>query len=175
MSSGLNAQLAEYVNLYRNDGIFLDTNVLLLLLFSRIEPAMIGGKRLEKYTLVDAELLSSYVGNFDRILTTSHVLAETSNLAAQVLHGRKKADFFARLSQSFCIEENRDFHQCEMRSLSINEEIFINLGLTDASIVAAMAVKRLLLTDDLDLYLAAIANGAPSINFTHMREVAELI
>jgi predicted nucleic acid-binding protein len=175
MSSSLLSQLNGYVSRHREDGIFLDTNVLLLFLFGQIQPSMIGIKRLAKYTLQDAQLLTDYVSRFKRILTTSHVLAETSNLAAQILNDRLKDEFFSQIFQLFCGDELGAFHQCDTRNLNIDQAIFVRLGLTDATIVSVMSDKRLLLTDDLDLYLKAMMNGAPSINFTHMREVAETI
>lgn len=173
--SSLAAQLEGYVRSHRSDGILLDTNVLVLLLLSSFQPGLIGGKRLEKYAIQDAELLANYVRNFNRILTTSHILAETSNLAAQVLTGKRKTDFFTRMFPLFCTDHQDAFHQCEIGGGAINDAVFIQLGLTDAAIVAAIDVNRLLLTDDLDLHLAAIAKGAPSINFTHMREAAGLL
>ena len=97
MSSSFATQLAEYIRRYKNDGILLDTNVLLLLLFAKFQPSMIGGKRLEKYAFEDAQLLANYVDCFSRILTTPHILAETSNLAAQVLTGKKKTEFFYKI------------------------------------------------------------------------------
>jgi len=59
--------------------------------------------------------------------------------------------------------------------LALDESIFVRLGFTDASIAATVGQQHLLLTDDLDLYLAAQAQGAPAINFTHMREAAGLL
>ena len=174
MSSSFATQLTGYANRHKSDGILLDTNVLLLLLFAKFQPNMIGDKRLEKYAFEDAELLAGYVSCFSRILTTPHILAETSNLAAQVLTGKKKAEFFNRMFPLFCIDNQDALHQCEMKGGEVDRAVFVRLGLTDASLVAAINVNRLLLTDDLDLHLAAIAKGAPSINFTHMLEAAGL-
>ena len=174
MSSSFATQLTGYVNRHKGDGILLDTNVLLLLLFAKFQPDMIGGKRLEKYAFEDAQLLADYVRYFSRILTTPHILAETSNLAAQVLTGRKKADFFNQMFPLCCRDSQDALHQCEMKSGSVDQAIFVRLGLTDASLVAAIDVNKLLLTDDLDLHLAAIDKGASSINFTHMLEAAGL-
>lgn len=175
MSSSLVAQLTEYASRHHNDGILLDTNVLLLLLFANFQPTLIGGKRLEKYALEDGQLLTSYVNRFSRILTTPHILAETSNLAAQVLTGKWKAEFFSRMFPLFCTDSKDALHQCEIKNGGVDCSIFVRLGLTDASLVATIDVNRLLLTDDLDLHLAALAKGASSINFTHMREAAGLI
>ena len=177
MSSTLEMQLIGYVRTHRDDGILLDTNVLLLLLIAQFDPARIGGKRLEKYTLEDAQLLCAFVGKFKRILTTSHILAETSNLAAQALTGTVKNEFFNRLFPLFLSEQPDALHQCPIFIGNVDRAIFVRLGLTDAGIVAAVDVeaKRLLLTDDLNLHAAAIAKGAPSINFTHMREAEGLL
>ncbi len=168
-------QLTAYANRYKKVGILLDTNVLLLLLFANFQPGMIGGKRLEKYTLQDAALLAAYVRCFSRILTTQHILAETSNLAAQVLGGKAKAAFFTRLFPLFCSDMAEALHPCKMQSSDIDQALFVRLGLTDASVVAAIGTEGLLLTDDLDLHLAAIGKGSPSINFTHMREATGLL
>ncbi len=176
MTSGLKAQLAAHLQRHRDEGILLDTNVLLLLWLATFDPRLIGGKRLEKYTPEDAVLLAGYVGQFKGILTTSTILTETSNLAALVLSGDRKLALFRRLFPLFGVSPPDDFHRCSVDGLTLDESIFVRLGFTDASIVATAGQRQhLLLTDDLDLYLAAQAQGAPAINFTHMREAAGLL
>ena len=175
MTIGLKAELATHLRRHRDEGILLDTNVLLLLWLATFDPRLIGGKRLEKYTPDDVELLAGYVGQFKRILTTSTILTETSNLAAQVLSGQRKQTLFRRLFPLFGASPPDDFHHCSVDGLTLDESIFVRLGFTDASIAATVGTQHLLLTDDLDLYLATQAQGAPAINFTHMREAAGLL
>lgn len=175
MTIGLKAQLATHLRRHRDEGILLDTNVLLLLWLATFDPRLIGGKRLEKYTSEDAVLLAGYVGQFKRILTTSTILTETSNLAALVLSGQRKQTLFRRLFPLFGASPPDDFHRCSVDGLTLDESIFVRLGFTDASIAATVGTQHLLLTDDLDLYLAAQAQGTPAINFTHMREAAGLL
>ena len=172
MTIGLKAELAAHLQRHRDEGILLDTNVLLLLLLAKFDPRLIGGKRLEKYTPEDAVLLAGYVGQFKRILTTSTILTETSNLAAQVLSGQRKQTLFRRLFPLFGASPPDDFHRCSVDGLTLDESIFVRLGFTDASIAATVGTQHLLLTDDLDLYLATQAQGTPAINFTHMLEAA---
>ena len=174
MTSAFAVQLNGCLGRHRRNGILLDTNVLLLLVVSQFQPSLIGGKRLEKYVPDDAELLAAYVGQFDRILTTSHILAETSNLASQALSGRRKLELFAELFPLFCMGPNA-FHQCSIESARIDPITFTRYGLTDAGVVLTAGANGLLLTDDLDLHLAALKGGADSINFTHMREAAGLL
>ncbi len=175
MTSGLKAQLAAHLQRHRDEGILLDTNVLLLLWLAKFDPRLIGGKRLEKYTPEDAVLLAGYVGQFKRILTTSTILTETSNLAALVLSGDRKLALFRRLFPLFGVSPPKGFHRCAVDGLTLDESIFVRLGFTDASTAATVGTQHLLLTDDLDLYLATQAQGAPAINFTHMREAAGLL
>lgn len=175
MTSGLKAQLATHLQQHRNTGILLDTNVLLLLWLAAFDPRLIGGKRLEKYTPEDAELLAGYVGQFKRMLTTPTILTETSNLAAQALSGGRKRAFFQHCFPRFGASSPQNFHHCSVDGLVLDKSVFVQLGFTDASIVATVGTQHLLLTDDLDLYLAAQKQGAPAINFTHMREAAALL
>ena len=175
MSSSLEDQLVSYVRHHAKDGILLDTNILLLLLVARFKPDLVGGKRLEIYGLRDAELLTAYVKNFSRILTTSHVLAETSNFARQIMKGRTQASFFAWLHPLFCIDSEDSLVQCAIQGRDIDGGLFVRLGLTDSGLAASAKDGRLLLTSDLDLHIAVASEGAPSINFTHMREAAGLL
>jgi hypothetical protein len=61
--------------------------------------------------------------------------------------------------------------------LELIEDVFVPLGFTDVTVVAALLAppQRLLLTDDLDLYLAAVNRGAHALNFTHMCDAAGLL
>jgi hypothetical protein len=175
MMAGLESQLQAHLQHHCEDGVLLDTNVLLLLLMAQFKPDLIGGKRLEKYTTDDAQLLLRFVGQFKRILTTTHILTETSNLAAQVLSGRLKTEFFERAYPLFCLQADLAFHTCPTDSKAVDAHTFVRLGFTDANLASTVNSTRLLLTDDLDLHLAACAKGADSINFTHMREAAGLL
>ncbi len=175
MSSSLEDQLVSYVHEHAEDGILLDTNVLLLLLVARFKPDLVGGKRLEIFGLPDAALLTIYIKNFSGILTTSHVLAETSNFARQIMKGRTQSAFFAWLHPMFCTDGEDSLAQCAIQGRDINVGLFVRLGLTDSGLAASANNGRLLLTSDLNLHIAVASAGAHSINFTHMREAAGLL
>jgi hypothetical protein len=173
--SSLNDRLLGFVSQHKTQGILLDTNVLLLLLFAIHQPDKIGKKRLEKYGESDGELLISYIKQFSRVLTTQHVLAETSNLLRQIVSGQLSSDLSKKFHPLFCLNQPNSFEQCEVEGGSIDIDLFSQLGLTDSGLAAVVQTKRLLLTDDLDLYLATISRGGDAINFTHMREVAGIV
>ena len=132
---------------------------------------MIGKSRLSKYTVADGDLLVLFVGQFRRIWTTHHVLAETSNLASQMLYSNWKTEFFGSVFPMFCGIDHPSFLRVAPDYAQIRRPIFVALGMTDASLVADSA-KKLLLTDDMDVHIAAMTGGGTSINFTHLREAA---
>ena len=174
MSMGLEGQLQSYIRQYSQSGVLLDTNVLLLLWAYRVDPVLIGGKKLEIYTTGDAELLYACVSKFQKILTTSSILTEVSNLAGLMLYGTKKTQLF-ELMYAFFNEPNADHVQhCSLHGVELPAPTFVKLGYTDASIISVAKTLHFLLTDDLDLFLDAQAQQIPTINFTHMREAAGL-
>lgn len=157
---------------YRERGVLVDTNVLLLFLIGLFQPAMVGHKRLAKYGADDALMMIQYLGRFRRIYTTAHVLAETSNLARQIVGGRARTELFAHLYPLFCMDMPASLKQCDVPGSAVSFRLFDRLGLTDAGLVSQAKSDKLLLTDDLDLYVEALRAGGNAINFTHMREAA---
>lgn len=172
MSTSLEDQLAAYVRTHSEDGVLLDTNVLLLLLIFKFNPELVGKERLRAYELRDAELLSTYVGCFKKILTTPHVLAETSNFARQMTKGRMRTELFEWLYPIFCEDGEHALSQTTPAGREIDGRLFVGLGLTDSVLAASAGRNLLLLTADLDLHVATVSQGGHSINFTHMREAA---
>jgi predicted nucleic acid-binding protein len=167
--------LLSSIGKHRARGILLDTNVLLLFIFAAFQPTYIGQKRLAKYDATSGKLLVNYVTEFSRILTTPHVLAETSNLAAQIVDGRLRDELFNQLHLLFCLSSPHSFEQCSIKGEEIDRRLFNRIGLTDSCLAALVQKKELLLTDDLSLYSAAVSTGGSAINFTHMREAAGVI
>lgn len=164
-----------YVKNHAETGIFLDTNVLLLFLVNQFMPRLIGIERLKAYRQCDADLLTGFVGRFARVLTTPHVLAETSNFARQMVKGRLQTEFLGWLHPLFCAQGQRSFSQTTPDGHDIDKHLFARLGLTDAALVASANIRNLLLPADLDLHVATLTQGGHSINFTHMREAAGLL
>jgi predicted nucleic acid-binding protein len=173
--TSLNDRLNKYVIQHRSQGILLDTNVLLLLLFFIYQPDKIGKKRLEKYGESDGELLAGYIKQFSRVLTTQHVLAETNNLLRQIVNGQLSLDLSKKIHPLFCLNQQGSFEQCVVEGECLDIELFSQLGLTDSALAAVVQTKKLLLADDLDLYLATTLRGGDAINFTHMREAAGIV
>jgi hypothetical protein len=148
--------------------------VLLLFIFAAFMPEKIEqSKRLAKYDKESAVLLLRFVQNFERILTTAHVLAETSNLARQNVGGKLWERMASQIHPLFCLIDPR-LDVIEVDRTQIPLATFTRLGLTDAAIASALSAA-LLLTDDLDLYVTAVTQQSDALNFTHMREAAGIL
>ena len=58
---------------------------------------------------------------------------------------------------------------------AVERKEFARLGLTDAVLLASAHVNVALWTDDHDLYLAALRQKTPFVNFTHLRRSRGLL
>ncbi len=144
----------------------IDTNLLVLLIVGKTSDRFVGiHKRTSSYTVDDFVLLELILSDAVKIVVTPNVLSETSNLLRQ----------FADPGRSLIVDYFKFFveNACEVYVESasiINNKSFDRLGLTDASILSIQEKDFILLTDDLDLYLASDALGRTVINFSHARE-----
>jgi len=149
----------------------IDSQLLLLLVVGAVSPSCIAKhKRLgPAYTEADYDLLLELVGE-SAIIVTPNVLTETSNLLAHIGDPIRTELFvaFAQLMKQFqerYVESARAAERSE----------FVRLGLTDAAMLTATERDRLLLTADLDLYLAAVEKELNVTNFHHERERRGLV
>jgi hypothetical protein len=122
-------------------------------------------KRLKAYTETDFELLLSLLSAGKETVVTPNTLTETSNLIRQIGEPAKShiSEVFSRLVSAIdetYVPSKRAIERSEFRAI----------GLTDSALLEILSVAHFLLTADLDLYLAALAQGVPAGNFNHIRE-----
>jgi hypothetical protein len=99
------------------------------------------------------------------LLVTPNTLTETSNLVSQIAEPArtKIAETFrnfVRITRERYVESTR----------AVEHSGFPRLWLTDSAILTELDDKHVLLTADLDLYLAALQQGRNAVNFNHLRE-----
>jgi len=137
----------------------------LLFLVGNHDPAWIPRfKRTSQFAPEDHATLLTVISRFRSMLTTPHVLAETSNLLGQ-LSGRVRDECFARFAAA--VEVFDELHQ-ESRGL-VRNPAFLRLGLTDTGLLELAARKCLILTDDFLLYSFLEKAGAIVLNFNLIR------
>lgn len=150
----------------RQTGLFIDANLLVLLVVGAAGPPLISKhRRLRTFREEDYHLLVNLIGQVGRVLATSHTLAEASNLLGQ--HGEPERSRLFYLFRQL-IERSEEIG-IPGRDASRNR-LFIRLGLTDAALLEVISEETPLVTVDLDLYLAASNQASRSvINFRHIQ------
>lgn len=159
---------ASLISRYRNRGVLLDTNLLMLLLVGVYDRDQVErtGRIRDRFRAEDFDILVAVLDQFETRVTTPHVLTETSNLLAQQLSGYVKNEvfaIFARLASTDWQEER------EASSALVNVPEFPWLGLTDVAISKAARDSYLVLTDDAPLANHLGRLQVDVLNFTYLR------
>ena len=161
--------IPELLNYHRHRGVLVDTQLLLLWCVGTFDKARVATfKNTRGYLTEDYELLASFIGQFDRILTTPNVITELSNLAGQ-LGEPARSNFFSYFSEfvrSECVEER----YLETAKVAQDKAAFVRLGVTDVAVkLVTKPEDNLVLTDDFGLFDHLSREGAQVINFSHFR------
>ncbi|UUT22102.1 hypothetical protein [Pseudomonas sp. T8] len=144
----------------------IDTNLLLLLAVGTYDVRYIQEhKRTDSFTAEDYEILLMLLSDSELVLT-ANILTEASNLLWSGEGDRKKE--IRKVLKA--IADNCSELHVESRAVMSCPE-FMPLGLTDAGILELRDRAGLILTQDLDLHLAALERGLQSDNFTHYRSL----
>jgi hypothetical protein len=149
-------------------GLLVDTNVLILLLVGSLDTKLIGDFKItanQGFDEADFDLLCSFIGQFQKIVTTPHILAEVSNHADKI-KGDARIKIFGQLA---CLIEQFDEHAEPSRSL-VKSDAFVRFGLTDAAISSLASKKFSVLTVDFPLMGYLKKQNVDVINFNHLRQ-----
>ena len=148
------------------DGVYLDANLLVLLVAGLTGQAVIARhRRLQGYTVEDYGVLFGLVEQAGQVFVTPNTLTEASNLLAQ--HGEPERSELLRTLRSLV---DKSPETVVASKNAAGRHMFVALGLTDAVLLEAVSSQRPLLTVDLDLYGAALEGGEQAaINFHHYR------
>ena len=123
------SQFDELVDKHRANGLLIDANLLVMYLVGRTNKDRIPTfKRTQQYTIDDFELLDLLTAEFQKLVTTPHVLTEVSNLAA--LYGKELRAFRTWFKNT--VPQMQEFYD-ESRRV-VEEDSFRSLGLADAAI-----------------------------------------
>lgn len=147
-------------------GVIVDTNILLLYVVGTFDSNLIPRfKRTSTFTVEDFQTLRAILSFFSRIVTTPHLLAETTNLLDGVKGPSRQLLFEHLATQVQTLDE-----RYEKASELVEGEAFVRLGLADTA-VAALSAAHLVITDDVHLYVYLSAKGVDVLNFNHIRNV----
>ena len=136
--------------------VIIDTNLLVLFVVGTASLEYVSThKRLRAYTATDFDLLTNLLSAASRVIVTPHVLTETSNLLRYANEPAR-----TRIMETFRLLLGGVDERLERSAKAAERSEFVALGLADAGLLEAAESNATLLTDDLDLYLAAHRAGS---------------
>ena len=156
---------------FHRNSLLIDTNLLILLLVGSCNPSLIGTNKItanQGFDEEDFNSLRDFIGRFQKLVTTPHILTEVSNHTEKI----KGVDHPQIISQFAQWIETLEEHSESSKQLA-KTEAFARYGLTDSA-VSHLANKNLLvLTIDLQLAGYLHKRGVNVINFNHVRHVPQ--
>lgn len=151
------------VRRYRQPGVIVDANLLILLLIGQWRPERVATFRRTRNRFVaeDYDRVSELLDPLERIVTTPNILTEVSNLAGH-LKSLERPSFFSLFAQSFARFDIRDVPA--PASAAMPE--FAKFGLTDAGIISLAREGYLVVTIDFPLANYLQTAGLAVLNYT---------
>jgi len=150
-------------------GLLSDTNVLLLLLVGSLDSKLIGNFKITAnhgFDEADFNLLLAFVGKFQKIVTTPHILTEVSNHADKMKGDNHKKIFDRFISLIEQLDERG-----ESAKMLTKTDAFVRFGLTDTAIGSLASKNLLVLTVDLRLVGYLQKKNVDVVNFNHLRQM----
>lgn len=153
---------------HRARGVFVDTNLLVLLLVGTVNVRrIVTFKRTRDFTAEDFDLLRQLLEWFGKpVFSTPHVLSQLSDLTD--LSGRE----LIAIRRLFRATIGTVEEQYDSARVLVDDPMFERFGLGDTSVAAVCKRNILVLTADLQLYVELASLGLDTINFNHLRALS---
>ncbi len=143
--------------------VVVDANLLVLLIVGLASESYITRhKRLKAYSVADYRLLRRLISAYSQIIVTPNTVTETSNLVRNIAEPARTHI----LQVLGVLLEQAEERYVASRDAARHRD-FLRLGITDATLLNDSLQSSVLLTSDLDLYLAADSAGHTVVNFIH--------
>lgn len=156
----MNEYLLKLIQKYKQKGVLIDTNIVLLYIIGSIDILQIREfSRTAMFTEDDFYRISKFIDFFEIKITTPHVLTEASNLLGN------------RIELQLALKKYIDLN--EEKFLSSKEiaatKIFLHFGLADSAIHETSKDSYLIFTNEKELYGYLISNGFDAVNLDQVR------
>lgn len=153
----------QLISIYKNKGIVVDTNLLLLLLVGNYNKEKVSEfKKTQKYTSLDFDYLAQFLSFFN-LIATPNILTEVVN-HTETYNKQTNGELFVNLRNL-----TETFSERYIPSLYAMNEVYQKFGLSDSVICSLSNEGYLVLTDDFPLYGYLSSRGNHVINFSHIR------
>jgi hypothetical protein len=158
----MNDYLLRLIQKYKQKGLLIDTNIVLLYIIGSIDILKIRDfSRTAMFTEDDFYKVSKFIDYFDLKITTPHVLTEISNLIGnkQNLHSFLKA--YVEGSKEIFLKSSE----------VLKNKAFLNFGLADTAIIDTAKDSYLIFTDDRPLYGFLVNSQIDAVNLDQVRAI----
>lgn len=159
------------MNKFHRKYLLLDTNLFLLLLVGSLDSSLIQKEKVtanQGFDVTDFNQLRNFVSQFQKIVTTPHILTEVSNHADKI----KNADHLNFFQRFISLIEKTDEHSEPSKFLA-KTDTFDRFGLTDTAIIHLAKQNFLVLTVDFPLAGYLQKKGLNVINFNNVRRIPQ--
>jgi len=154
----------ELIEKYRDKGVLLDTNLMVLLAIGLYKRERISSfKRTDKYTNRDFSLMIGLLGQFQQRITTPHILTETDNLTRQL-----PTNEHAAIAATMTLLIDEHFEIRRPSAYAARHPRYADVGLADCMTITATE-GVLVLTDDFRLANILSHLGRDAVNINHLR------
>lgn len=153
---------------YRDIGILIDTNLILVYLLGRIDPGFIStNERTKTYREVDFRILEGIIKNTNKIIVSSYILTEVSNLSKIRRHNLR--EYYEEFTK-YIITSSEDSPPTQTLISKETQDTLLKFGLTDLSIIETLRINNyLLLSADFKLCSKVLDLGYDAINYTNIQ------
>ena len=163
----MNPTIEELTDRYRNKGVLVDSNLLLLLFIGATDRKIISRfKRTQTFVEEDYDTLLAYLDCFSKRITLPNILTEVSNLA-MALTDEYREQFGGAFQRGLTILD--EYYEAS-QEVALNPAM-MKYGLTDTAILLHARDRYLLLTDDFKLAGFFNSQKGAAVNFNHIRTV----
>ncbi len=139
----MNDYLLELIQHYKQKGILIDTNILLLYIVGAVDINLIRNfGRTAEFAENDFYVVSKFVDYFDIKITTPHILTEVSNLFGNRKSLQAALSKYIELAKKFFLESKK----------VAETKTFLQFGLADAAISETAKNSYLVVTNDNPLF-----------------------
>jgi hypothetical protein len=158
----MNEYLLKLIQKYKNKGLLIDTNIVLLYIVGSIDILLIRDfPRTSMFTEDDFDKVSRFIDYFDFKITTPHVLTEISNLIGNRQNIQSVLKTYIEKSREIFLES----------SGVSNSNAFLNFGLADTAIMDTAKNSYLIFTNDRPFYGFLINSQIDAVNLDQLREI----
>lgn len=155
--------LLKVISRHARRGVLVDANLLVIYCIGILDPSLIS--RFDgSYSAEDFDLLDTFLGRFQRIVTTPNIMTEASNLATN-----RRKDVGMQLHQ---LLRDRLLEVLHERYIATRRAAMVpecdRLGISDAATSILAQSKHLVLTNDFDLSVHLHSRKVDCINYTQI-------